>query len=60
LFSIGLELTGDSLDLDLSKIKTADILVATPEKFDSICRSSRDNSILIKQICLFIIDEGKE
>ena len=54
---IGLELTGDSIDLTGAKIKSADILIATPEKWDSICRTNKDNN-LIKQIYLFIIDEG--
>ena len=53
------ELTGDTADIDISRIRNVDVIVTTPEKWISMIRSARDMNSLIKQVKLFIIDEGE-
>ncbi|NWS40382.1 HFM1 helicase, partial [Probosciger aterrimus] len=50
------ELTGDTVVDDLFEIHHADIIITTPEKWDSMTRRWRDNSI-VQLVRLFLIDE---
>ncbi|NXY69932.1 HFM1 helicase, partial [Glareola pratincola] len=50
------ELTGDTVMDDLFEIHHADIIVTTPEKWDSMTRRWRDSS-LVQLVRLFLIDE---
>ncbi|NWX24227.1 HFM1 helicase, partial [Aegotheles bennettii] len=50
------ELTGDTVMDDLFEIHHADIIITTPEKWDSMTRRWRDNSI-VQRVRLFLIDE---
>ncbi|TRZ24597.1 hypothetical protein HGM15179_002544, partial [Zosterops borbonicus] len=50
------ELTGDTLMDDIFEIHHADIIITTPEKWDSMTRKWRDNSI-VQLVRLFLIDE---
>nr|XP_034365044.1 probable ATP-dependent DNA helicase HFM1 [Arvicanthis niloticus] len=50
------ELTGDTVTDDLFEIQHANIIMTTPEKWDSMTRKWRDNS-LIQLVRLFLIDE---
>ncbi|KAM9283124.1 LOW QUALITY PROTEIN: putative ATP-dependent DNA helicase HFM1 [Morus bassanus] len=53
------ELTGDTVMDDLFEIHHADIIITTPEKWDSMTRRWRDNSI-VHLVRLFLIDEVKK
>ncbi|XP_074859384.1 putative ATP-dependent DNA helicase HFM1 [Carettochelys insculpta] len=50
------ELTGDTVMDDLFEIQHAHIIMTTPEKWDSMTRKWRDNSI-VQLVRLFLIDE---
>ncbi|KAM9621205.1 putative ATP-dependent DNA helicase HFM1 [Morphnus guianensis] len=50
------ELTGDTVMDDLFEIHHAHIVITTPEKWDSMTRRWRDNSI-VQLVRLFLIDE---
>ncbi|XP_043859042.1 probable ATP-dependent DNA helicase HFM1 [Dromiciops gliroides] len=50
------ELTGDTAVDDLFEIQHAHIIMTTPEKWDSMTRKWRDNS-LVQLVRLFLIDE---
>ncbi|KAK4819677.1 hypothetical protein QYF61_009786, partial [Mycteria americana] len=50
------ELTGDTVVDDLFEIHHAHIIITTPEKWDSMTRRWRDNS-LVQLVRLFLIDE---
>nr|XP_044994605.1 probable ATP-dependent DNA helicase HFM1 isoform X2 [Jaculus jaculus] len=50
------ELTGDTVMDDLFEIQHANIIMTTPEKWDSMTRKWRDNS-LVQLVRLFLIDE---
>uniref|UniRef100_A0A8C3IZJ8 Helicase ATP-binding domain-containing protein n=1 Tax=Calidris pygmaea TaxID=425635 RepID=A0A8C3IZJ8_9CHAR len=50
------ELTGDTVMDDLFEIHHADVIITTPEKWDSMTRRWRDNSI-VQLVRLFLIDE---
>ncbi|XP_009466634.1 PREDICTED: probable ATP-dependent DNA helicase HFM1 [Nipponia nippon] len=50
------ELTGDTVMDDLFEIHNAHIIITTPEKWDSMTRRWRDNSI-VQLVRLFLIDE---
>ncbi|XP_023589183.1 probable ATP-dependent DNA helicase HFM1 [Trichechus manatus latirostris] len=50
------ELTGDTVVDDLFEIQHAHIIMTTPEKWDSMTRKWRDNS-LVQLVRLFLIDE---
>ena len=59
-FQIGLncaELTGDSDASDLRNVQSANIIITTPEKWDSMTRKWKDHEKLMKLIKLFLIDE---
>ncbi|XP_037682589.1 probable ATP-dependent DNA helicase HFM1 [Choloepus didactylus] len=50
------ELTGDTVMDDLFEMQHAHIIMTTPEKWDSMTRKWRDNS-LVQLVRLFLIDE---
>ncbi|CAI6326018.1 unnamed protein product [Periconia digitata] len=51
------ELTGDSDARDLKNVQSANIIITTPEKWDSITRKWNDHEKLMRLIKLFLIDE---
>ncbi|KAK7179790.1 Sec63 Brl domain-containing protein [Paraphaeosphaeria sporulosa] len=51
------ELTGDSESADLRNIQSANIIITTPEKWDSITRKWKDHEKLMRLVNLFLIDE---
>lgn len=51
------ELTGDTEHGQLRTVQQADILITTPEKWDSITRKWRDHRKLMELVRLFLIDE---
>ncbi|KAF2643541.1 P-loop containing nucleoside triphosphate hydrolase protein [Massarina eburnea CBS 473.64] len=51
------ELTGDSDSADLKTVQSANIIVTTPEKWDSVTRKWNDHDKLLRLIKLFLIDE---
>ena len=51
------QLTGDSDQAQMKDIQQADIIVTTPEKWDSITRKWKDHRKLLELIRLFLIDE---
>lgn len=51
------ELTGDTSQFEMSRVRTASIIVTTPEKWDSITRGWTDFSKLLQMVKLFLIDE---
>nr|XP_026695104.1 ATP-dependent DNA helicase MER3-like [Ciona intestinalis] len=51
------ELTGDSDIDDFWQLQKADIILTTPEKWDSMTRRWRDNTSLVRRVHLFLIDE---
>ncbi|XP_040561019.1 probable ATP-dependent DNA helicase HFM1 isoform X7 [Gallus gallus] len=53
------ELTGDTVVDDLFEIHHAHIIITTPEKWDSMTRRWKDNSI-VQLVRLFLIDEIAE
>ena len=58
--SLGLhcaELTGDTDQTQLRNIQNANVVITTPEKWDSMTRKWKDHVRLIQLIKLFLIDE---
>ncbi|KAK3603692.1 hypothetical protein CHS0354_023298 [Potamilus streckersoni] len=51
------ELTGDTELEDFYELQEVNIILTTPEKWDSMTRRWRDNKSVIQSICLFLIDE---
>lgn len=51
------ELTGDTDSANLGHVQSADIIITTPEKWDSITRKWKDHEKLMRLIKLFLIDE---
>jgi ATP-dependent DNA helicase HFM1/MER3 len=51
------ELTGDSDAADLRNVQSANIIITTPEKWDSMTRKWKDHEKLMKLIKVFLIDE---
>ncbi|XP_067665183.1 probable ATP-dependent DNA helicase HFM1 [Haliotis asinina] len=51
------ELTGDTEMDELSGLHTANLILTTPEKWDSMSRKWKDNRSLFQTISLFLIDE---
>ncbi|GAB7342831.1 hypothetical protein MBLNU457_g0958t2 [Dothideomycetes sp. NU457] len=51
------EMTGDSDASTLRAVQTADIIVTTPEKWDSMTRKWKDHEKLVRLIKLILIDE---
>lgn len=52
------ELTGDTDITNLQEIQKAQLLLTTPEKWDSLTRRWKEHSVLMKEIKLIMIDEG--
>lgn len=51
------ELTGDTSQVEMARVRQASIIVTTPEKWDSITRSWTDHRKLLDLVGLFLIDE---
>ncbi|KAI9838346.1 MAG: hypothetical protein M1819_005614 [Sarea resinae] len=51
------ELTGDTEHAQLRNVQHADIIITTPEKWDSITRKWKDHRRLMDLIKLFLVDE---
>ncbi|USP81700.1 ATP-dependent DNA helicase MER3 [Curvularia clavata] len=51
------ELTGDSDASDLRQVQSANIIITTPEKWDSMTRKWKDHEKLMRLIKVFLIDE---
>lgn len=51
------ELTGDSDAADLRSVQSANIIITTPEKWDSVTRKWKDHEKLMRLVNLFLIDE---
>ncbi|KAH3959256.1 hypothetical protein HBH69_034570 [Parastagonospora nodorum] len=51
------ELTGDSDASDVRNVQSANIIITTPEKWDSITRKWKDHEKLMRLIKVFLIDE---
>ena len=51
------ELTGDTDQNNLRNVQSANIIVTTPEKWDSITRKWKDHEKLMRLVKLFLIDE---
>lgn len=49
--------TGDSDIVDFQNLNSHDIIISTPEKWDSLTRKSKDYEKLVKMVKLFMIDE---
>jgi ATP-dependent DNA helicase HFM1/MER3 len=51
------ELTGDTDQMHLRNVQNANIIITTPEKWDSVTRRWRDHVKLMQLVRLFLIDE---
>ena len=51
------ELTGDTDNAHLRSVQSANIVVTTPEKWDSMTRKWKDHAKLMRMVRLFLIDE---
>jgi ATP-dependent DNA helicase HFM1/MER3 len=51
------ELTGDTSQAEMARVRNASIIVTTPEKWDSITRKWTDHAKLVQMVKLFLIDE---
>lgn len=51
------ELTGDTENANLRNVQNANIIVTTPEKWDSMTRKWKDHIKLMQMVKLFLIDE---
>lgn len=51
------ELTGDTSQSEMAKVRDATVIVTTPEKWDSITRKWTDHQKLVQMVKLFLIDE---
>ena len=51
------ELTGDTGQMEMTRVRDASIIVTTPEKWDSITRKWTDHHKLVQMVKLFLIDE---
>ena len=51
------EITGDTDPKAVSELKSSDIIITTPEKWDSVTRTWHDRRKLMSMISLFLIDE---
>ncbi|XP_074641292.1 putative ATP-dependent DNA helicase HFM1 [Tubulanus polymorphus] len=52
-----MELTGDTQLDDLFELQSVNIILTTPEKWDSMTRRWKDNQSLLQQVKLFLVDE---
>ncbi|KAI9836713.1 MAG: Sec63 [Thelocarpon superellum] len=51
------QLTGDTDSHQLRRVQTADLIITTPEKWDSMTRRWKDHLKLVQMVKLFLIDE---
>lgn len=51
------ELTGDTNHVHLRNVQHANIIITTPEKWDSVTRKWKDHTKLMQMVKLFLIDE---
>lgn len=51
------ELTGDTDHLQLKNVQNSQIIITTPEKWDSMTRKWKDHARLMQLVKLFLIDE---
>ena len=51
------ELTGDTANAHLRSVQSANIVVTTPEKWDSMTRKWKDHAKMMRLVKLFLIDE---
>lgn len=51
------ELTGDTEYAQLRNVQNANVIITTPEKWDSITRKWKDHAKLIELVKLFLVDE---
>ncbi|ORY83303.1 P-loop containing nucleoside triphosphate hydrolase protein [Protomyces lactucae-debilis] len=51
------EVTGDTDARNMHQVKTADIIITTPEKWDSVTRRWNDSQRLVQMVKLFMVDE---
>jgi len=51
------ELTGDTEQSQLKSVQSANIIITTPEKWDSMTRKWKDHKRLMQLVKLFLIDE---
>ncbi|TVY22859.1 ATP-dependent DNA helicase [Lachnellula hyalina] len=51
------ELTGDTSQAEMARVRAASIIITTPEKWDSITRKWTDHHKLVQMVKLFLIDE---
>ena len=51
------ELTGDTDNAHLRNVQSSDIVITTPEKWDSMTRQWKDHAKLMQLVKLFLIDE---
>ena len=51
------ELTGDTDHMHLRNVQNANIIITTPEKWDSVTRKWKDHAKLMQLVKLFLIDE---
>ncbi|KIW14781.1 hypothetical protein PV08_07566 [Exophiala spinifera] len=51
------ELTGDTDSKHLNNVQSANIIITTPEKWDSVTRKWKDHARLIQLVKLFLVDE---
>jgi len=51
------ELTGDTDHAHLRNVQSANIVITTPEKWDSVTRKWKDHAKLMQMVKLFLIDE---
>lgn len=51
------ELTGDTNNAHLRNVQSANVVITTPEKWDSMTRKWKDHAKLMQTVKLFLIDE---
>ncbi|KAJ8983996.1 hypothetical protein NQ317_008701 [Molorchus minor] len=49
--------TGDSDNIDFQQLTNHNLIISTPEKWDSLTRKWKDNKEIVKVVKLFLIDE---
>ena len=55
-----MELTGDTEVDDFYRLQEVQVILTTPEKWDSMTRKWRDNAGVMQAICLFLVDEVRK
>lgn len=52
-----ISVTGDSDNIDGHRLLSHNLIITTPEKWDSLTRKWKDNKKLVEMVGLFMIDE---